>query len=257
MHATDELLAIMRRLRDPDGGCPWDLKQDFASIAPYTVEEAYEVADAIEREDWDGLRGELGDLLLSVVYHAQLAEERGLFGYADVVRAICAKMVERHPHVFGDAGARTEDEIWADWEERKRAERAARGERGVLAGVPRGLPALARAVKLQKRAARVGFDWERPEPVLDKVAEELEELRRADGTDERERELGDLLFAAVNCARHLGVRPEEALHRACRRFGARFARMEAELAAAGESPDGCSAARWEELWERAKRAEAA
>ena len=215
------------------------------------------MADAIEREDWDGLRGELGDLLLNVVYHARLAEERGLFGYADVVRAICDKMIERHPHVFGDSDARTEDEIWANWEERKRAERAARGERGVLAGVPRGLPALTRAVKLQKRAARAGFDWERPEPVLDKVAEELEELRRADGADERERELGDLLFAAVNCARHLGVRPEEALHRACRRFGERFAHMEAELAAAGESPDGCPAARWEELWERAKRAEAA
>ena len=257
MHATDELLAIMRRLRDPDGGCPWDLKQDFASIAPYTVEEAYEVADAIEREDWEGLRGELGDLLLNVVYHAQLAEERGLFGYADVVRAICAKMIERHPHVFGDSDARTEAEIWANWEERKQAERAARGEHGVLAGVPRGLPALTRAAKLQKRAARVGFDWDRPEPVLDKVAEELEELRRADGADARERELGDLLFAAVNCARHLGVRPEEALHRACRRFGARFARMETELAAAGESPDGCAAERWEELWERAKRAEAA
>ncbi len=255
MHSIDDLLKIMRDLRDPDRGCPWDLRQDFRTIAPYTVEEAYEVADAIEREAWDELRGELGDLLLQVVYHAQMAEERDLFRFADVVEAICAKMVERHPHVFGEAGRRSEEEIKEDWERRKHRERAESGTLGVLGGVPKAQPALMRAFKLQKRAARVGFDWEEASQVEDKIEEELRELREARTADERAAEIGDLLFTLVNYARHCGLRPEETLHRTCVRFTKRFESMEARLRECGEAAEAVSAERWEELWEEAKRAE--
>src|SRR5690606_4715341 len=209
--ALERLLAIMARLRDPDGGCPWDLAQDFTTIAPYTIEEAYEVADAIDRGDMAALRDELGDLLLQVVFHAQMAREAGHFAFADVANAIADKMERRHPHVFGDARAADADAVRADWEAIKRAERAAAGEAdaSALAGVARGLPEWQRAVKLQDRAARVGFDWPGPGPVLAKLAEELEEVRAefaavaADGGDAaaRERlegELGDLLFVAAN-----------------------------------------------------------
>ena len=256
MRGIEELLRIMRDLRDPDHGCPWDARQDFRTIAPYTVEEAYEVADAIEREAWDELRGELGDLLLQVAYHAQMAEERGLFRFSDVVEAICSKMIERHPHVFGEVDRRDEDEIMEDWERRKRRERAAAGASGALEGIPKAQPALARALKLQKRAARVGFDWEEARQVESKIEEEWNELREARNPEERVAELGDLLFTLVNYARHCGIRPEEALHRACSRFTWRFQHMEARLRENGEGLEGVSNGRWEELWEEAKRAEA-
>ena len=257
MPATlEHLRSIMRRLRDPEGGCPWDLRQDFASISLYTLEEAYEVADAIEREDWEELRDELGDLLLQVVYHAQMAEERGLFTCEEVVEAICDKMIVRHPHVFGDGPAQDEAEIWKNWEERKRTERASRGREGTLAGVAQALPALSRAGKLQKRAADVGFDWPDPAPVLDKIAEELAELTEAANERSRLHELGDLLFATVNYARHVGVDPEDALRRCCARFESRFGHMEGTLAAQGRVPSQCTADDWEELWQQAKRAEA-
>ena len=255
MHGVDDLLRIMRDLRDPDHGCPWDLRQDFRTIAPYTVEEAYEVSDAIEREAWDELRGELGDLLLQVVYHAQMAEEQDLFCFSDVVEAICSKMVERHPHVFGEVGQRSEDEIKEDWEKRKHRERAEYGMSGVLGGIPKAQPALTRAFKLQKRAARVGFDWEEARQVEDKIEEELCELREAKDSEERAAEIGDLLFTLVNYARHCDFRPEETLHRACSRFTRRFEHMEACLEESGEAVEGVSAERWEKLWEGAKRAE--
>lgn len=254
MHGIDDLLQIMRDLRDPDHGCPWDLRQDFSTIAPYTVEEAYEVADAIEREAWDELCSELGDLLLQVVYHAQMAEERDLFRFSDVVEAIGSKMVERHPHVFGEVGKRSEEEIKEDWEKRKHRERAEHGTPGVLGGVPKAQPALTRAYKLQKRAARVGFDWEEARQVEDKIEEELRELRAARDSEERAAEIGDLLFTLANYARHCGLRPEETLHRACARFARRFEHMERRLQESEEAVEGVSAGRWEELWEEAKDA---
>ena len=250
------LQEIMRRLRDPARGCPWNLRQTHASIAPYTVEEAYEVADAIAREDWAELREELGDLLLHVVYHAQLAAERGRFSCAEVVEAICDKQIARHPHIFADRPARDEAEIRERWEARKRAERAGRGEDGTLAGVARALPALTRAYRLQGRAATVGFDWPDAAGALAKIDEELAELRGADSLDARIHELGDLLFAAVNSARHLGVDPEDALRRAGARFEARFSHMERTLQSRGAQAAQCTAQDWEELWQSAKRAEA-
>jgi ATP diphosphatase len=251
------LLAIMARLRDPDGGCPWDLAQDFASIAPYTIEEAYEVADAIEREDWAGLRGELGDLLLQVVYHARMAEEAGHFAFADVVRAISDKMVSRHPHVFGEAPRdRTADEQTRDWERIKAAERGTKA--GTLEGVAIGLPALTRAVKLQARAARVGFDWPSTDEVIAKLTEEAEELveaRRAGSAADVFEEFGDLLFVVANLARHFGVDPEAALRGANAKFTRRFAAVEAALAAKGKQPAESDLAEMDALWNAAKRAE--
>ena len=255
MYTLKDLLDIMQRLREPEGGCPWDLRQDFRSIAPYTIEEAYEVADVIEREAWDELCGELGDLLLQVVYHAQMAKEKEWFGFEQVVEAICTKMVQRHPHVFGDAGPRADEEIVAHWEESKRTERKARGHDGVLTGIPKALPALNRAAKLQKRAAHAGFDWSEAAPVLDKLAEELQELREARSAEAREHEIGDLLFSVVNYARHCKIRPEEAMHRTCERFSRRFEHMERVLEQAGEAPQACTQERWEQLWQAAKRAE--
>ena len=258
--ALTELLGIMARLRDPDGGCPWDQVQDFASIAPYTIEEAYEVADAIRRgPDPAGLLDELGDLLFQVVYHARMAEERGWFGFADVARAISAKMLRRHPHVFGEAAARDAAAQTRAWEESKAAERTARAETGTLAGVPAGLPALTRAAKLTRRAARVGFDWPDTAAVLDKLEEEAAELRAELPEASRERladEVGDLLFVLANLARKLELDPEACLDAANRKFERRFGAVEARLAARGLSPADAGLEAMEAEWQAVKRAEA-
>ena len=253
------LVEIMRRLRDPETGCPWDVEQDFATIAPYTIEEAHEVADAIEREAWDDLKGELGDLLLQAVFHAQIASDRGLFGFDDVVRSISDKLVARHPHVFGEESRdKTAAQQVSDWEDAKAAERAAGAQSGTLDGVAKGLPALMRAEKLQKRAARVGFDWPEAESVIDKIAEEARELKDAAadaGSDQVEEEFGDLLFAAANLARHLGVDPETALRRANAKFARRFARIEEMLAETGRSPADSTLEEMDAMWNRAKQEE--
>ena len=253
------LIEIMRRLRDPDTGCPWDIEQDFDTIAPYTIEEAYEVADAIERQDWDELRGELGDLLLQVVFHAQIARDRGLFGFDEVADTIADKMVARHPHVFGDENRdKTAEQQTRDWETVKAAERAAREQTGVLDGVAMGLPALMRAVKLQKRAARVGFDWPDATQVLDKIAEEATELTEAAAGQPQERveeEMGDLLFVVANLARHLKVDPEIALRRANAKFTRRFRQIEAALSDQDRRPEDATLAEMDALWDAAKAAE--
>ena len=252
----DRLRAIMARLRDPGRGCPWDVAQSFASIAPYTIEEAYEVADAIEREDWGELRGELGDLLFQSVFHARMAEEAGLFDLDDVATAIADKMVARHPHVFGDeSNAKSAEQQVQDWETMKAAERAAKARGGVLDDVAPGLPALMRAEKLQKRAARVGFDWPEIGQVIDKIAEEAQELAEiGDGAqpDKVEEEMGDLLFVMANLARHLKVDPETALRRANAKFIRRFAHIEAELARRGKRPGDSDLAEMDALWDDAK-----
>ncbi|WGV16756.1 nucleoside triphosphate pyrophosphohydrolase [Fuscovulum ytuae] len=252
------LLAIMRALRDPQAGCPWDIAQDFDSIAPYTLEEAHEVADAITRRAWGELRGELGDLLFQVVYHAQMAEEAGHFAFDDVVQAISDKMVARHPHVFGNESRdKSAAQQTADWERMKAAER---GAARVLDGVALALPALTRAVKLQKRAARVGFDWPSTDEVVAKIAEEAAELVEArDRLTETEvaEEFGDLLFVMANLARHLEVDPEAALRAANAKFTRRFARIEDWLAEAGRTPSDSDLAEMDALWNRAKAEEKA
>ncbi|MCJ7873711.1 nucleoside triphosphate pyrophosphohydrolase [Phaeobacter sp. J2-8] len=253
------LLEIMRRLRDPDTGCPWDIEQDFTSIAPYTIEEAYEVADAIERRDWPELEGELGDLLLQTVYHTQMGAEAGHFDFHSVTKAIADKMVARHPHVFGDESRdKSAEQQTADWEKIKAAERAGKAQSGALDGVAVGLPALLRAMKLQKRAARVGFDWPETTMVLDKIAEESRELVEAKETlpqDKVEEEMGDLLFVMANLARHLEVDPEAALRRANAKFLRRFKSIEAALAAKGKTPSQSDLAEMDALWDAAKLAE--
>lgn len=261
---TDDLLRIMAKLRDPDGGCPWDLEQNFASIAPYTIEEAYEVADAIDQGDMDGLKGELGDLLLQVVFHAQMASEAGHFGYADVVRVVSDKMVKRHPHVFGNMTVADADAQTRAWEAQKAEERAAKAQAAgrvpsALDDVARGLPALTRALKLQNRAARVGFDWPNAEPVMDKVREELaevaEEIDSGSDPDRIEDELGDLLFTCVNLARKLGTDPDAALKRTNAKFESRFRAVEAYARADGY--DNLTELTLEEMeahWVRAKEA---
>lgn len=247
------LADVMARLRDPETGCPWDIEQDFGSIAPYTIEEAYEVADAVERNDMDALRDELGDLLLQVAFHSRMAEQAGHFALQDVIDAITQKMVRRHPHVFGE-GARREDGH-AQWEAIKAAERAEKDpDPSALAGVATALPALLRAEKLQKRAARTGFDWPDTVRVIDKIVEELDEVREAATQEEREEEIGDLLFAVVNFARHLKVDPEMALRKANDKFGRRFRSMEAQ---AGDAFAALSLDDKEALWQRAKREEKA
>jgi ATP diphosphatase len=259
----DELLAIMERLRAPDG-CPWDREQTFASIAPYTIEEAYEVADAIDQEDLAHLKDELGDLLFQVVFHAQIARERGAFDFHSVAGAICDKLVRRHPHVFADRGPLSAAEQSVIWENIKAEERGAAAARSALDGVPRALPALMRAYKLSKRAARVGFDFEHPGQTADKVAEELAEVREAaaDGaatapgrSQEIFEEIGDLLFAAANLARKLEVDAEAALRAANAKFERRFRAMEALASARGETFSGLSLAAQEGLWSDVKRAE--
>lgn len=257
------LLDIMARLRDPETGCPWDVKQTFSTIVPYTIEEAYEVADAIEKGDIEGLKDELGDLLLQVVFHARMAEEAGAFAFDDVVRAIADKLVRRHPHVFGDLIA-DEEGLRRNWEAQKEQERVSRASKrghsiSVLDDVPKALPALTRAEKLQKRAARVGFDWPQATQVLDKIEEEIAELRtEIDGNGAPERlvdETGDLLFALVNLARHLKVDPETALRQANSKFTRRFSLIENALAAEGRAPSQANLGEMDELWEAAKKEE--
>ncbi len=251
------LLSIMAALRDPATGCPWDLAQRFESIAPYTIEEAYEVADAIARRDWAHLPDELGDLLFQVVYYAQLGAEQGRFDFAAIARGIADKMVRRHPHVFGD---RPTDDVRASWEASKQAERAARAETGTLGGIPVGLPALSRAAKLCARAARVGFDWEQPLQVVGKIDEELAELRQEiDGADkERLRdELGDVLFTVANLARTLGLDPEACLRQANAKFQRRFEAMERAIEADGASLSEVDIAVMEAQWQAVKRQERA
>jgi ATP diphosphatase len=245
------LADVMARLRDRDTGCPWDIAQDFSTIAPYTIEEAYEVADAIERNDMDGLRDELGDLLLQVAFHSRIAEQSGHFALQDVIDAITQKMIRRHPHVFGE-NARREDGH-AQWEAIKAAERAEKDpDPSALAGVAIALPALMRAEKLQKRAARTGFDWPDTVGVVEKIAEELEEVHNAATQEEREEEIGDLLFAVVNLARHLKVDPEAALRSANGKFDRRFRSMEDMV---GEEFTRLSLDEKEALWQRAKQRE--
>lgn len=250
------LCAIMECLRDPGHGCPWDIEQDFASIAPYTIEEAHEVADAIERQAWGELEGELGDLALQVVFHAQMAREAGHFNLAGVLRAINAKMIARHPHVFGDQSRdKSAAQQTEDWEKIKAAERAAKAEGGVLAGVALGLPALSRALKLQNRAARVGFDWPSTGEVLAKIVEEAEELEEARdrlGPAELAEEFGDLLFVMVNLGRHMGLDPEACLRAANGKFTRRFEFIEAALAKAGKTPAQSDLAEMDALWNAAK-----
>jgi ATP diphosphatase len=265
------LIEIMAALRTAGTGCPWDLAQNFSTIAPYTIEEAYEVADAIERRDFEDLRDELGDLLLQVVFHARMAEEAGLFGFGDVVEAITEKLVRRHPHVFGDAGCLDTDAVNALWDKiktREKAERSARRavdpngarerSKGALAGVPVALPAVTRALKLQEKAGKVGFDWNDPLAVLAKIREEADEIAAelASGEARTAREeVGDLLFAAVNLARHLGADPEAALRSTNEKFERRFGYIERALASAGKTPEQSTLAEMDELWNEAKQRE--
>jgi ATP diphosphatase len=264
------LIDIMATLRDPVGGCPWDVQQTFASIAPFTIEEAYEVADAIERGSTEDLREELGDLLLQVVFHARMAEEAGLFDFGGVVEAITAKLVRRHPHVFGDAGALSPDDVKALWGRIKADEKAAKRalaakdgkaaepKSGSLDGVPLALPALSRALKLQEKAGKVGFDWNDVGAVLEKIREEIIEVEAeiAQGSPQALlSEVGDLLFATVNLARHLKIEPEAALRSANAKFERRFAHIENRLAEGGRTPDGASLDEMERLWAEAKAGE--
>ena len=254
----DRLLAVMARLRDTNGGCPWDLAQDFKTIAPYTIEEAYEVADAIEREDMAGLKDELGDLLLQVVFHSRMGEEIGAFDFDAVADTIVDKMLRRHPHVFGNVNAPTQAAVNDNWESIKAAERAAKrgSETGsVLDGIATALPALSRAEKLQRRASRVGFDWGAPEPILDKIAEEIGELGAELPTADKDKiadELGDVLFAVVNLARHLEIDPEVALRGTNAKFERRFKYIERMLLAKGKSPEESTLEEMDALWNEAK-----
>ncbi len=262
--ALSRLLEIMARLRNPDGGCPWDLEQTFATIAPYTIEEAYEVEDAIARGDMAGLKDELGDLLLQVVFHSRMAEEAGHFAFEDVAAGIADKMIRRHPHVFGSVEADRPDQVSANWETIKAAERAAKaaksiegddGISAVLAGVTSGLPGLTRAVKLQNRAARVGFDWPDKAPVIDKIKEELAELEAeiASGDVEKSHEeFGDFLFVIANLARHLKLDPEECLRAANRKFERRFSNMERILEQSGKKLADCDLNTMDGAWNQAK-----
>lgn len=264
------LLDIMEALRQPETGCPWDIVQTFETIKPYTLEEAYEVADAIERADMDDLCDELGDLLLQVVFHARMAEEAGDFAFGDVVEAITQKMIRRHPHVFARSDADTPQAVKLQWDEIKQAEKTERRERrakrglpedddkGHLGSVQRSFPALVEALKLQERAAKVGFDWTSPEPILDKIEEEIAELREALASNDKAKvadELGDLIFAVVNIGRHVGADPEMALRGTSTKFRRRFAHIETELEAHGETLGAATLERMEELWQAAKAIE--
>ena len=252
----ERLLEIMRRLRDPDTGCPWDIEQTFDTIAPYTIEEAYEVVDAIERKDWPELEGELGDLLLQTVYHTAMGEEDGTFSFQSVVRAISDKMVARHPHVFGEESRdKSAEQQTRDWEAIKATERARKKQGGALDGVAVGLPALLRAYKLQNRAARVGFDWPSTDQVIDKIQEEAAELVEARDElthAEMTEEFGDLMFVMANLARHLNIEPEAALRAANAKFTRRFEGVEAKLKEMGKSPDQSDLAEMDALWNAVK-----
>jgi ATP diphosphatase len=264
------LIEIMAALRNPETGCPWDIVQTFETIKPYTIEEAYEVSDAIERKDMDDLCEELGDLLLQVVFHARMAEEAGEFSFGDVVDAITRKMIRRHPHVFAVSGADTPDAVKVQWEEIKAEEKRERAERrarrgisedfkiGFLGSVQRTFPALTEALKLQERAAKVGFDWSAPEPILDKIEEEIDELRVALASGDKTKvsdELGDLIFAVVNIGRHVKADPEQALRGTNTKFRRRFNHIETTLAAEGETLNGASLERMEDIWQAAKAIE--
>lgn len=257
------LIEIMAALRTPGSGCPWDLEQNFDTIAPYTLEEAYEVADAIARGDLTHLKDELGDLLLQVVFHARMAEEQGIFQFGDVVEAITTKLIRRHPHVFADADGKTAEAVKGLWERIKAEEKADRGEpapTGALAGVPVALPALTRALKLQNKAGQVGFDWNDPRAVLAKIREEADEIEAAlDAADDAHAvtEVGDLLFAVVNLARHLKADPEGVLRGTNLKFERRFAAIERALAARGKAPQDATLAEMDALWDEAKAAEKA
>jgi ATP diphosphatase len=257
------LIEIMAALRTPGSGCPWDLEQSFETIAPYTLEEAYEVADAIARGDLDHLKDELGDLLLQVVFHARMAEEQGAFDFGGVVESITTKLIRRHPHVFADEHGQTAEAVKGLWERIKAEEKAERGEspaEGALAGVPVALPALTRALKLQNKAGRVGFDWNDPRAVLAKIREEADEIEAAlDGGERTDAaaEVGDLLFAVVNLARHLEADPEGILRATNLKFERRFAAIERALAARGKSPKESTLAEMDALWDEAKAAERA
>ena len=261
------LIAIMAALRTPGSGCPWDFEQTFATIAPYTIEEAFEVADAIDRGDLDDLKDELGDLLLQVVFHARMAEEQGTFAFPDVVQAICEKLIRRHPHVFGDKSGLNTGQVNVQWDQIKAEEKAARaqagrapapGRDGALAGVSPGLPALARALKLQQKAGKVGFDWNDPKAVLAKIREEADEIGAELDAGAKEKvagEIGDLLFAVVNLARHLDVDPETALRTTNLKFERRFGAIEDALAAAGKTPSDATLGEMDALWDQAKAEE--
>jgi ATP diphosphatase len=263
----DRLLEIMAALRTPESGCPWDLQQSFATIAPYTLEEAYEVADAIERSDLADLKDELGDLLLQVVFHARMAQEQNSFAFGDVVEAITTKLIRRHPHVFGDKHAGDPQAVKGLWEDikaqekKEKRDKAARGgeavRQGALAGVPVALPALTRALKLQAKASQVGFDWNDPRAVLRKIREETDEIEDAldNDTANAAGEIGDLLFAAVNLARHLHADPETLLRQTSAKFERRFAAIEQALAARGKAPQDSTLAEMDALWNEAKKAE--
>ncbi|MGV1833343.1 nucleoside triphosphate pyrophosphohydrolase [Rhizobium rhizogenes] len=264
------LIEIMAALRNPQTGCPWDIVQTFETIKPYTIEEAYEVSDAIERKDMDDLCDELGDLLLQVVFHARMAEEAGDFSFGDVVEAITRKMIRRHPHVFAVSGADTPDAVKLQWDQIKAEEKRERTERrarrgisedfkaGFLGSVQRSFPALTEALKLQERAAKVGFDWSAPEPILDKIEEEIDELRVALASGDKAKvsdELGDLIFAVVNIGRHVKTDPEQALRGTNTKFRRRFNHIETTLEAAGETLEGASLERMEDIWQAAKAIE--
>ena len=266
MQELEKLLKIMADLRNPDGGCPWDIRQSFDSIAAYTVEEAYEVADAIERKDMDDLANELGDLLFQVVFHAQMASEQGRFDFVDVVKAINDKLVRRHPHVFGDNKVDDEAELNRQWEKHKKQERAEKkqqekglspGDHARLSGVTSALPALRWSEKLQKRAAQHGFDWQDVAPVFDKLSEEIGELKaelEQQGNQQRvSEEMGDILFASVNLSRHLDVNPEQALRDSNRKFISRFSVVEQLLQEDGKEMEKCSVGELEAYWQKAKK----
>lgn len=254
-----QLLEIMQRLRDPDNGCPWDIKQNFSSIAPYTIEEAYEVADAIAREDMEDLKDELGDLLFQVVFHSQMADEQGSFSFEDVHRSICDKMLRRHPHVFADLEIRDAEHQTKVWEDYKAEERKQKGEHSLMDGIPAGMAELQRAVKLQKRARKVGFDWASAEPVMDKFDEELAEMRSAMAAGDHnamEDELGDLLFVATNLARQLDIDPGTALRRSNAKFERRFRAME-DAVGGHDKLDSMELDEMETLWQKVKKMQVA
>ena len=253
------LLEIMRQLRDPATGCPWDIQQDFKSIAPYTIEEAYEVSDAIEREEWNELKGELGDLLFQTLFHAQIAEEKALFSFNDIANTMADKMVKRHPHVFGDESReKSVEQQTLDWESAKASERQSNDRTGALDDVAIALPSLVRAIKLQKRAARVGFDWPCAKNIICKISEETEELlaeMNANTNGRVEEELGDLLFSVANFARHLKIDPERALRHANSKFESRFKRMENMIENLGMNIEHATLEELDELWNMVKKDE--
>lgn len=260
MSAINRLLTIMKTLRDPQNGCPWDRQQTFASIAPYTLEEAYEVLDAIDRADYDDLRGELGDLLFQVVFYAQMAQEQGRFAFDDICNAISDKLERRHPHIFGEVQAESAAEVLRNWESIKTAERAEKAQHSALDDIPLALPALMRAQKIQKRCSNVGFDWKTLGPVLEKVHEEIDEVmfeaRQAVVDRQKlEEEMGDLLFATVNLSRHLGVKAETALQNASKKFERRFRQVEAIITAQGKAMPEASLDEMEAAWQQVKAGE--